>query len=167
MGIRVTDLTSLLIFELQDLYNAERQLLDALPEMEKAASHTELQNAFRGHHRETQRQIERLEEAFTYFDAEPTGEKCEAMEGLIREGREVVEMDAPGDVKDAALIAAAQRVEHYEIAGYGCAKTYARQLGLLDVELLLHDTLREEAATDDQLSQLAVYKLNREAMAAA
>lgn len=167
MATQVNDLTSLLVYELQDLYNAEQQLLKALPEMERNASHNELKSAFRDHQRETQRQIERLEEIFTYFEAQPTGEKCQAMEGLIREGWEVLQFEAPDDVRDAAMIAAAQRIEHYEIAGYGTAKTYARQLGLLDIELALHDTLREESAADEHLSQLAIYKLNREAMATA
>ncbi|MFW5681892.1 MAG: ferritin-like domain-containing protein [Phycisphaeraceae bacterium] len=167
MATQITDLTSLLVYELQDLYNAEQQLLEALPEMERTATHNELKSAFRDHHRETQRQVERLEEIFTYFEAQPTGEKCEAMEGLLKEAQEVLEFDAPDDVKDAALIAASQRIEHYEIAGYGTAKTYARHLGLLDIELALHATLREESAADEHLSQLAIYKLNREAMATA
>ncbi len=155
-------LRDLYIDELKDLYSAEHQLLKALPKMAKAASSTDLKRAFESHLKETRVHVDRLEQAFAGLDSSPKGKKCKAMEALIEEGAEWMEEDADADVMDAGLIAAAQRVEHYEIAGYGCVRTYAQLLGETKAATLLQKTLDEEGATDKKLTQIAE-KINIEA----
>src|SRR5689334_550179 len=127
--MKMKTLEDLLAHELKDLYSAEKQLTKALPKMAKAASSDALREAFEGHLEETEEQISRLEQVFEKLELPSRGHKCKAMEGLIEEGKEILEEDMEDNVRDAALIAAAQRVEHYEIAGYGCARTFAELLG--------------------------------------
>ncbi|HMS33696.1 MAG TPA: ferritin-like domain-containing protein [Ignavibacteria bacterium] len=141
--------------ELKDLYSAEKQLLKALPKMAKAADSQELKEAFENHLRETEAQVVRLEKISGNLGMTLTGKKCKAMEGLIEEGKEIIEEDAIPAVKDAALIAAAQKVEHYEIASYGCAATYAKLLNNGKIESLLRETLDEEGNADKTLMQIA------------
>lgn len=148
---------------LKDLYSAESQLLKALPRMAKAASAPELQAAFTEHLEVTRKQVERLDEIFEELGASPKGKKCKAMEGLIEEGKELLAEDGEPAVIDAALICAAQKVEHYEIAGYGCARTFARLLGYADAEALLQRTLDEEGEADKKLTALAETVVNVEA----
>jgi ferritin-like metal-binding protein YciE len=160
--MQLGSLHELYVEELKDLYNAENQLLKALPKMARAASAPELRTAFEDHLEETQRQVQRLEQIFKKLNASPKGKKCKAMEGLIEEGKEVMD-EAQPPVLDAALIAAAQRVEHYEMAGYGCARTFARLLGYEAAADLLQETLDEEAAADKKLTELAETLINVEA----
>lgn len=150
--------------ELRDILSAEKQITKALPKMAKNASHEELRAAFQEHLEQTERQIERLEQAFELIDLKPRASKCEAMSGLIEEGKEILEEDASPGAKDAMLIAAAQKVEHYEIASYGTLCTWAEILGLSEVEELLKETLDEEKTTDEKLTKLAS-EINREAVA--
>ena len=156
-------LTELYVEQLKDLYSAETQILKALPKMTKAASHAELQRAFTRHRRETERQVERLERIFRELGKSPRGKKCVGMEGLIEEAQELLQEKPDPDVLDAGLIAAQQHVEHYEIAGYGCVRTYARVLGREEDVALLQQTLDEEKATDELLTQLAESSINVEA----
>ncbi len=156
-------LRDLMIDELKDLYNAEHQLLKALPKMAKAATSRELKRAFESHLKETEGQVDRLVQIFDVLDASPKGKKCKAMEGLVEEGSEIMAEDGELDVLDAGLIAAAQRVEHYEIAGYGCVRTYAQLLGETKIAGLLQRTLDEEAAADRKLTELSK-KINVAAM---
>jgi ferritin-like metal-binding protein YciE len=132
--------------------------------MAKTASSEDLRNAFQEHLQQTEGHVERLEEIFDRFGAKAKGKKCQAMEGLLEEGKEVMSMDAEPHVRDAALIAAAQRVEHYEMAGYGCARTFARLLGDAESADLLQQTLDEEGGTDKKLTQIAETTINVEAM---
>ncbi|MHB0958576.1 MAG: ferritin-like domain-containing protein [Pirellulaceae bacterium] len=157
-------LHDLYVNELQDLYNAEQQLVKALPKMAKSASARELAQAFNDHLVQTKGQLERLEKIFQELDASPKGKTCKAMAGLLEEGQEVIAEDADPSVKDAALIAAAQRVEHYEMAGYGCVRTYARLLGYDEAADLLQETLDEEGSTDKKLTQLAETAINVDAI---
>ena len=158
--MKLESLHDLYVDELKDLYNAENQLLKALPKMAKASSDPELQTAFEDHLEETSGQVRRLERIFKKLHVTPKGKKCKAMEGLIEEGKEVIDEDAEPSVRDAALIAAAQRVEHYEMAGYGCVRTYARLLGYEEAADLLQATLDEEAAADKKLTELAETIIN-------
>lgn len=158
--MKLTNLEDLFVDELKDLYSAENQILKALPKMVKAASHPELQQAFQQHLEQTREHVARLEKIFDKLDASPRGKKCKAMEGLIEEGKEIMDEDAEPSVLDAALIGAAQRVEHYEIAGYGCVRTYARLLGDEQSANLLQQTLDEEGETDKKLTQLAESVIN-------
>lgn len=148
-------LDSLYLTELRDLYSAEQQLTKALPKMVDAASHTELKDAFNEHLDETRTHVERLEQVFATIDQPAKGEHCEAMEGLLHEGEEIINESGEEAIKDAALIAAAQRVEHYEISGYGTAATYAKELGLDGSQELLEETLAEEKAADSKLNKIA------------
>lgn len=157
-------LHDLYVDELKDLYNAENQVLKALPKMAKAASAPKLAAAFTGHLAETKIHIERLETIFKQLDTSPKGKKCKAMEGLLTEGQDLMAQDADPSVMDAALIAAAQRVEHYEMAGYGCVRTYARLLGEEQAADMLQKTLDEEGATDKKLTKLAESVINAEAV---
>jgi ferritin-like metal-binding protein YciE len=159
-------LRDLYVDELKDLYSAEHQLLVALPKMAKAASEPKLRQAFEHHLEETRGHVERLEKVCKKLDANPKGKKCKAMEGLIEEGKEVIDGNFEAPVRDAALIAAAQRVEHYEMAGYGCVRTYARLLGDDIGAGLLEKTLHEEGAADKKLTDLAETVINDEALAA-
>jgi ferritin-like metal-binding protein YciE len=160
--MQTSTLRELYIEELKDLYSAENQLLKALPKMAKAASSPALKQGFEKHLAETEGQVERLETIFEALGKSPKGKKCKAMEGLIEEAKELLEEDMDEDVLDAALIAAAQRVEHYEIAGYGCVRTYAGLLGETEAQDLLQETLDEEGATDKALTKLSE-KINVEA----
>lgn len=148
-------LKELYIDELKDLYNAENQLLKALPKMAKAASSEELRQGFEEHLEQTRGHVERLEEIFKSLDENPKGKKCMGMEGLVKEGSEMMEEDFEGALMDAALIGAAQRVEHYEIAAYGTVSEFARILGEDEHVSLLEETLQEEKDTDEKLTGLA------------
>ena len=150
-----TTLQELLIEELQDLYSAETQLTKALPKMAKAASDEKLRTGFEEHLDQTHEHIARLDRAMEILEASPKGKTCKAMKGLIAESEEKIKEDASDAVRDAALIGAAQKVEHYEIAGYGTVRTYAELLGEEEVVELLQETLDEEAETDRKLTQLA------------
>jgi len=147
-------LKKLYVDELKDLYNAEKQLVNALPKMAKAATSSELRAGFEEHLEQTKGQVTRLEQIFEQLREDPKGKKCKGMEGLIEEGAEVIE-EHEGGVLDAALIGAAQRVEHYEIAGYGTVIAFAEELGESDHVELLNATLAEEKQTDEKLSTLA------------
>ena len=154
----------LYVAQLQDLYSAETQLIDALPKMADAASHPQLKRAFQDHLNVTKRQKERLEEIFQSLDDDPGGETCQAMKGLVKEGQEIIDADAPDDVRDAGLIAAAQRVEHYEIADYGTVRTFAERLGRSADARLLDETLSEEKKkTDGLLNRIAEAVVNPDA----
>ncbi|RPH38234.1 ferritin-like domain-containing protein [bacterium] len=153
-------LKDLFIDQLKDIYSAETQVTKALPKMAKAASSTELQNAFKMHLDQTQNQIKRLEEIFSSLGKNPKGKKCKGMQGLLEEGEEMMQEDADPDVLDAGLIAAAQRVEHYEISAYGTVLSYARVLGDERAASLLDKTLQEESETDEKLNQLAEGQIN-------
>lgn len=166
---KVSNLQDLLVQELKDLYSAENQLLKALPRMAKTASSEALKAAFQEHLEVTQAQVERLDEVFEILEKSPKGKKCAAMEGLIEEASELIKEKKEFDpqVLDAALIGAAQKVEHYEIAGYGTTRTFAKLLGLDEVAELLQATLDEESETDEKLTALAESEINVEAVAAA
>jgi len=148
-------LKDLYIDELKDLYNAENQLVKALPKMARAASSDELRRGFEEHLEQTKGHVQRLEKIFQALGESPKGKKCKGMEGLIEEGSEVMEENYEGSVLDAALIGAAQRVEHYEIAGYGTVRSMAETLGESNHVSLLEETLEEEKETDEKLSELA------------
>jgi ferritin-like metal-binding protein YciE len=156
-------LKDLYIEEIKDLYSAERQLVKALPKMAKAANAPELQQAFRTHLKQTTEHAARLEQICSELGVSPRGKKCVGMEGLIQEGRDLIEEDPDPDVLDAGLISKAQHVEHYEMAGYGTVRTYARQLGLESQAQLLQQTLNEEGETDHLLTELAESGINLEA----
>jgi ferritin-like metal-binding protein YciE len=151
----IKNLRDLWLDELKDLYNAEKQILVALPKMAKAASEDNLRQAFEDHLEQTHGHVDRLEEIFKSIDEPVRGKKCKGMEGIIGEGKEMLEEDLPETVCDAALIAAAQRVEHYEIAAYGTVRAYAELLGESDAMTLLEQTLAEEKETDERLTSLA------------
>lgn len=158
-------LQALFLNELKDVYHAEKQLLRALPRMAKAAESPELQEAFTSHLKETEGQVQRLERIFKDLGEAARGKRCKGMEGLIEEGKEVMEEEGEGPVIDAALIAAGQRVEHYEIAAYGCLRTYAQLLGLENAVKLLAQTLSEEEAADEKLTRIGEGSVNAEAAA--
>lgn len=160
---KLKTLEDFLMEELKDLYSAEKQLTKALPKMAKAAASDELRQAFEDHLSETESQVVRLEKISKLTGKSLAGKKCRAMEGLIEEGKEILEEDCTPEVRDVALIAAAQKVEHYEIASYGCAKTYARLLGYNDIEELLENTQMEESAADEKLTAISE-ELNAEAL---
>lgn len=163
MASNMNSLKDLFIHEIRDLYSAETQLTEALPKMAEKATDNNLKNAFNSHLEETRRQKERLEKISQMLDIDVKGEKCEAMEGLIREGREALEMKGDNEVRDAALIGAAQRVEHYEMAGYGTARNYAKRLGFNDAASMLEETLSEEKSADAKLNDIAVSRVNERA----
>lgn len=152
---KIESLQELFAEELKDLYSAETQLTHALPKMAKAASNEELASSFRNHLKETEGHKTRLERIAEMHDFSPKGKKCLAMEGLVAEGAETIGEDAPPSVKDAALICAAQKVEHYEIAGYGTLRRFAELLGYEDAAKLLAATLEEEYAADKKLNSCA------------
>jgi ferritin-like metal-binding protein YciE len=163
MAHETNPLEELLEDELKDLYNAENQLLKALPKMAKAASSPDLRRAFERHLEETKRQVERLNQIGEALEMKLTGKKCKGMEGLIEEGKEMMSEDFDADTLDAGLIGAAQKVEHYEIAAYGTARTHAALLGYNKVAKLLQQTLDEEGAADKKLTALAESIINVEA----
>ena len=148
-------LKELYIDELRDLYSAENQLVKALPKMAKAASSDELRQGFEEHLEQTKEHVARLEQIFEALDESPKGKKCMGMEGLVKEGAEAMEEDFEDAVMDSALIGAAQRVEHYEIAAYGTAREFANLLGETEAASLLEETLNEEKETDEKLTELA------------
>jgi ferritin-like metal-binding protein YciE len=161
--MEMESLQSLYVDELKDLYSAEQQLIKALPKMAKAATAAELKSAFEEHLEQTRAHAERLEQIFERLDESPKGKKCKGMEGLIEEGAELMKEDAAPEVMDAGLICKAQHIEHYEIAGYGSVRTYARLLGEDDAAQLLEQTLDEEGDTDKKLTDLAENGINLQA----
>jgi ferritin-like metal-binding protein YciE len=162
-SLKLNTLEDLYIQQLRDLYSTESQIIDALPLMADAATSPELKSAFQQHLEQTRNQMQRLDSIFAKLDVSPRGEKSNAMEGLVSDGNDVIKADGDPAVRDAGLIAAAQRVEHYEIAGYGCARTYANQLGHRDHAEILQEILNEETDTDKRLTQLAERRINLEA----
>ncbi len=160
-------LQDLFVNQLEDLYDAEQRLTKALPKMADAATSSQLKQAFQHHLTETQGHVSRLESIFSKIGIEPKRETCEAMKGLIAEGEDMISAKGDSDVRDAALIAAAQRVEHYEMSGYGTARTFAQRLGFQDAASTLQQTLREEAAADEKLTQIAESSVNVQASARA
>jgi ferritin-like metal-binding protein YciE len=158
--MQLNTLKDLYIHELKDLYSAEKQLIRAMPKMAKAATSPELAESFKTHLEETKVQAERLEKILKDLGQSTRGPKCKGMEGVIAEGTEMIEEEADDEVRDAGLIAAAQRVEHYEMAGYGCARTYAELLGEKEASQILQQTLDEEGKTDKLLTELATSVIN-------
>ena len=156
-------LRDLYVEELKDLYSAEKQIIKGLAKMTKAASHPELKQAFTRHAQLTEKHVERLERICADLEVSPRGKKCVGMEGLIEEAADLIRERPEADVLDAGLIAAAQHVEHYEMAGYGCVRTYARQLGYADQADLLQTTLDEEGTSDKILTEIAERSINIEA----
>jgi ferritin-like metal-binding protein YciE len=161
--MKLKTLEDLFVHELKDLFSAENQLVKALPKMAKAATHEELKAGFEEHLEETKGHVTRLEEIAEICGYKLSGHKCKAMEGLIEEGQELISEDAEDAVRDAGLIGAAQRVEHYEIAGYGTARALAAVLGHEEAVELLTETLDEEKATDEKLTELAETVVNADA----
>jgi ferritin-like metal-binding protein YciE len=162
---RLDSLEDLFLSQLMDLYDAEQRITTALPRLMAAAHNPALKAAFRDHQRVTQTHLGRLEQVFEAAGYRPKRATCEGMRGLIAEGDKAMEADGDPDVKDAALIAAAQRVEHYEIAGYGCARTFAHRLGQRDAARLLQESLDEVGATDKILTRIAEQAVNPQAQA--
>jgi ferritin-like metal-binding protein YciE len=160
-----SSLKELYVEELRDIYDAENQLVKALPEMAKAATSEELRSGFEDHLEQTKEHVRRLEQVLNEIGEKAKGKKCKGMQGLVSEGKEIIEEDFEDDVRDAALISAAQRVEHYEIAAYGTVRTYAEILGEQNAVSLLEKTLEEEKETDQKLTELAE-GINVEAAAA-
>lgn len=161
--MKMKTLKDLYVEELRDLYSAESQILKALPKMAKAASSSELQAAFTEHLEQTKGHVSRLEQVFEALGEKPTGKTCKAMQGLVAEGEELISEKPEPTVLDAGLIAAAQRVEHYEMAGYGTVRTFASQLGEKAAAKLLQQTLDEEGETDKKLTGLAENLINIDA----
>jgi ferritin-like metal-binding protein YciE len=157
-------LQKLYVHQLKDLFSAENQILEALPTMIKKTKHADLKRGFQEHYQQTEQQVQRLQQIFDQLGESPEGEECAGMKGLLEEGEKAMEEFRDSDVLDAALIAAAQRVEHYEMAGYGCARTYAHMLGLQDQAELLQRTLDEEGDTDHKLTDLAETVVNIDAL---
>ena len=161
--MEIDSLRKLYVEELKDLYSAEKQILQALPKMVKKATNAKLKQGFEEHLRVTEKQVERLDRIFEKLGKAARGKKCKAMEGLVEEGKEVMQEDMEPEVMDAALIAAAQRIEHYEMAGYGTCRTWAQVLGEDEHVKLLQQTLDEERDTDEKLTALAESSINVEA----
>ena len=161
--MKIENLEQLLVHELRDLLSAERQITKALPKMAKAVSSEELQRAFEHHLEQTKEQITRLEEVFEHLGKSPRAKECVGMKGLLEEGSELMKEELAPDVLDAALISAAQKVEHYEMAAYGAARTYAHMLGHKEAAALLQRTLDEEGETNKKLTALAESHINAEA----
>jgi ferritin-like metal-binding protein YciE len=161
----VDTLEKLFVHQLKDLYSAEKQLLQALPNMAKNAVHEELRVAFETHRDQTEEHVSRLEQIFEELGTSPRGKKCKGMEGLIEESKEVIEEEMDPNVRDAAMIATAQRVEHYEISGYGTVRTFAERLGHDRAAQLLQKTLDEEAETDELLTRIAESQANPDSQA--
>ena len=162
--MKLESLKDLYLEQLKDLYSAETQLVEALPKMAGAASAPDLRKAFNDHLLQTNEHVSRLERIFQNLGESPKGHTCEGMKGLIKEGEEMIKMKGEPSVLDAGLIAAAQRVEHYEIAGYGTVRTYAELLGRDEHVALLERTLQEEEETDERLTELAESHVNEEAL---
>ncbi|HEX3555594.1 MAG TPA: ferritin-like domain-containing protein [Thermoanaerobaculia bacterium] len=162
--MEIDSLRKLYVEELKDLYSAEKQILQALPKMVKKASNAQLKSAFQDHLKVTEGHVQRLDQIFEGLGKAARGKKCKAMEGLIEEGKEVMAEDMEADLMDAALISAAQRIEHYEMAGYGTVRTWAEHLGEGQAAKLLQQTLDEEGDADKKLTQLAESTINVEAL---
>jgi ferritin-like metal-binding protein YciE len=160
---KLNNLGDLFLHELKDLYSAEQQILQALPRMAGATEHGELRQAFEEHEQVTRDQVRRLDTIADELGFNLRGHKCRGIEGILREGEDLLSMDADPDVLDAGLIGAAQRVEHYEIAGYGTARTFARRLGHDRAAQLLQQTLDEEGMTDERLTRIAEGMVNSDA----
>lgn len=167
MSVKLESLHRVFVAQLKDMYSAENQLLKALPKMAEAATSSKLEEAFREHLKETQEHVHRLETIFSTLEFKPGGHRCKAMAGLIEEGEEVIQEDGSPEARDAALICAAQKVEHYELATYGSLRAYARVLGLDDAHKALTSTLEEERSADSTLTDLAENAINKLAMLAA
>ena len=164
MATRMDTLEDLYIDLLKDLYSAEKQLIKVLPKLAKAAHSEDLRRAFKEHLSQSEGHVERIERIFSDTGGSPRGKKCVGMEGIIEESNELMKENVEPDVLDAGLIAAAQRAEHYEIAGYGAARTWARRLGHHDASQLLQQTLEEESMVNEKLTQIAESHVNVEAM---
>ncbi|MFL6196637.1 MAG: ferritin-like domain-containing protein [Thermoanaerobaculia bacterium] len=162
--MKLESLKDLYLEQLKDLYSAETQLVEALPKMAEGATSPDLRRGFTEHLRQTEEHVRRLERIFSDLGEDPKGHTCEGMKGLIKEGDEMMKMRGEASVLDAGLIACAQRVEHYEIAGYGTVRTYAELLGKNDHVSLLERTLQEEEETDERLTELAESHVNEEAL---
>lgn len=160
---KLNSMQDLVIHKLQDLYDAENQIIEALPQMIEATSTNELKKGFQAHLEQTREQAKRLEQIFQQLGEKPGGEKCKGMQGIIQEGQKIIKQGGEPAVLDAALIAAAQAVEHYEIAGYGTARTLAQGLGMNEAAQLLERTLEEEKQTDAKLTKLAEQNVNPKA----
>ena len=165
MVSKIATLEDLYTDMLKDLYSAEKQLVKALPKMAKAAQSPDLQTAFQNHLKQTEGHVDRIERIFSDMDGSPRGKKCAAMEGLVEEGSELLQEDIDPNVLDAGLIAAAQKVEHYEIASYGTVRAWAERLGKNRAAQLLQQTLDEESAANEKLTQIAESQANVEAQA--
>ena len=163
MPAKQKELGDLFLDTLKDIYYAEKQILRALPKMAKAAQSDELRKAFETHRSETEGQVERLDQVFEILGKRAAGKKCPAIEGLVEEGKEVMEEFKESDALDAGLLSGAQAIEHYEISRYGTLKTWAAQLGMQDAARLLDQTLAEEKKTDQLLTKIAVRAVNRKA----
>lgn len=159
-SMTLNSLDDLFVAQIRDLYDAEQRLTKALPKMAEAASSGHLKSAFESHLRETEQHVVRLEKVFASMNQSPKRETCEAMKGLISEGEEAISARGKAEIKDAALIAAAQRVEHYEISGYGTARTLAQHLGHDEIAQVLQRTLDEESACDEKLTRIAESSVN-------
>jgi ferritin-like metal-binding protein YciE len=166
-GEGLTTLRDLLIEELKDLYDAESQLVKALPKVVQAASSSELKEAIKAHLEQTRSHVKRLEQAFKQLGEAVSSSHCDAMEGLLEEGKHIMEEEGEESVIDAGIIAAAQKVEHYEIAGYGCVSTWAESLGESEVARVLNQTLEEEKEADEKLTEIAESTVNQAAKATA
>lgn len=162
--MKLNTLEKLLVQELKDIHSAETQLVEALPKMAAASHHPELRQAFQSHLQETKTHVARIESIFKEFTFQPGGHRCVAMEALIEEGAEMIKADAVEEVRDAGLIAAAQRVEHYEIAAYGTAAALADKLGMPAIAATLRETLAEESEADKLLTRLAESLINPDAL---
>jgi len=163
MAAKMATLEDLYMDMLKDLYSAEKQLVKALPKMAKNSQSSDLQKAFQDHLKQTEGHVERIERIFSDMEGSPRGKKCVGMEGIIEEGSELMKENVDPDVLDAGLIAAAQKVEHYEIASYGAARTWAERLGYHSAAQLLQQTLDEEGEANKKLTQIAVSHVNMEA----
>jgi ferritin-like metal-binding protein YciE len=163
----IKTMEDLFLDELRDLYDAEKQITKALPKMIKAAHNQQLRNAFETHLQETNNQVARLEQIFNTLNAKSSGEKCDGMNGVLKEGEKMIDATDEGEVRDAGIIAAAQRVEHYEMAGYGSAREFAQQLGYQEAVRLLQQTLDEEKHADQLLTQIAESMVNQRATSGA
>jgi ferritin-like metal-binding protein YciE len=161
--MKLMSLEELLTDELKDLYSAENQIMKALPKMAKATESNDLRKAFEHHLEQTRNQVRRIEQICNELSIKPGGKKCVGMEGLIEEGKEILQANTEPDTLDAALIGAAQKVEHYEISAYGTARAHARQLGFMKAADLLGETLAEEEQTDEKLTMLAENMVNVQA----
>lgn len=166
MSLKLDDLKKVFVQQLKDIYSAEHQLIEALPKMAAGATNTDLENAFRKHLAETRIHVRRIDEIFKHLEYKPGGHRCKAMEGLVAEGAEVLNEDADPEARDAAIICAAQKIEHYEIATYGTLRAFAKLLGMAEAAELLGETLAEERQADRGLTELAESSINQLAMQA-